>query len=38
MRSFCLGQYRTSGDEEPPWSNDPDKRFAFDPNDDEFVD
>ena len=27
-----------SGDGEPPWSNDPDERFAFDPNFDEFVD
>ena len=25
-----------SGDGEPPWSNDPDKRFAFDPHFDEF--
>ena len=25
-----------SGDGEPPWSNDPDVRFAFDPNFDEF--
>ena len=25
-----------SGDGEPPWSNDPDERFAFDPNFDEF--
>ena len=25
-----------SGDGEPPWSNDPDERFAFDPNIDEF--
>ena len=24
-----------SGDGEPPWSNDPDERFAFDPNFDE---
>ena len=23
-------------DGEPPWSNDPDERFAFDPNFDEF--
>ena len=27
-----------SGDVEPPWSNDPDERFAFDPNFDEFGD
>ena len=27
-----------SGDWEPPWSNDPDERFAFDPNFDEFGD
>ena len=27
-----------SGDGEPPWSNDPDERFAFDPNFDEFRD
>ena len=27
-----------SGDGEPPWSNDPDERFAFDPNFDEFGD
>ena len=25
-----------SGDGEPPWSNDPDERFAFDHNFDEF--
>ena len=25
-----------SGDGEPPWFNDPDDRFAFDPNFDEF--
>ena len=25
-----------SGGGEPPWSNDPDERFAFDPNFDEF--
>ena len=25
-----------SGDGEPPWSNEPDERFAFDPNFDEF--
>ena len=25
-----------SGDGKPPWSNDPDERFAFDPNFDEF--
>ena len=27
-----------SGDVEPPWSNDPNERFAFDPNFDEFGD
>ena len=27
-----------SSDGEPPWSNDPDKRYAFDPNFDEFGD
>ena len=27
-----------SGDGEPPWSNDPSERFAFDPNFDAFVD
>ena len=27
-----------SGDGEPPWSNDPNERFAFDPNSDEFGD
>ena len=27
-----------SGDGEPRWSNDPDERFAFDPNFDEFGD
>ena len=27
-----------SGDGEPPWSNDPDEKFAFDPNCDEFGD
>ena len=27
-----------SGDGEPPWSNDPDERFAFDPKFDEFGD
>ena len=27
-----------SGDGEPPWSNDPDERFAFDPHFDEFGD
>ena len=25
-----------SGDGAPPWSNDPDERYAFDPNFDEF--
>ena len=27
-----------SGDGEPPWSNDPNERYAFDPNFDEFGD
>ena len=27
-----------SGDGEPPWSNDPDERSAFDPNFDDFGD
>ena len=27
-----------SGDGEPPWSNDPDERYAFDPSFDEFGD
>ena len=27
-----------SGDGEPPWSSDPDEKFAFDPNFDEFGD
>ena len=27
-----------SGDGDPPWSNDPDERFAFDPNFDKFRD
>ena len=27
-----------SGDREPPWSNDPEERFPFDPNFDEFGD
>ena len=26
----------SSGDGKPPWSNDPENRFAFDPNSDEF--
>ena len=33
-----LDNTHQSGDGEPPWSNDPDERFAFDPNFDEFVD
>ena len=33
-----LGYTHTSGDGESPWSNDPDKRFAFNPNFDEFGD
>ena len=27
-----LDYTQPSGDGEPPWSNDPDERFAFDPN------
>ena len=33
-----LDYIHPSGDWEPPWSNDPDERFAFDPNFDEFGD
>ena len=33
-----LDYTHTSGDGEPPWSNDPDERFAFDPNFDVFGD
>ena len=33
-----LGYTHTSGDGESSWSNDPDKRFAFNPNFDEFGD
>ena len=33
-----LDYTHTSDDGEPPWSNDPDERFAFDPNFDEFGD
>ena len=33
-----LDYIHPSGDGEPPWSNDPDERFAFDPNFDEFGD
>ena len=33
-----LGYTHPSGDGEPPWSNDPNERFAFDPNFDEFGD
>ena len=33
-----LDYTHTSGDGEPPWSNDPDERFAFDPSFDEFGD
>ena len=36
--SSVLDYTHTSGDGEPPWSNDPDERFAFDPNFDEFRD
>ena len=35
----CVLDYtHPSGDGEPPWSNDPDERFAFDPNFEEFGD
>ena len=33
-----LDYTHASGDGEPPWSNDPDERSAFDPNFDEFRD
>ena len=33
-----LDYTHTSGDGEPPWSNDPDERSTFDPNFDEFSD
>ena len=33
-----LDDTHPSGDGEPPWSNDPDERYAFDPNFDEFGD
>ena len=36
--SSVLDYTHPSGDREPPWSNDPDERFAFDPNFDEFGD
>ena len=35
---FVLDFTHISGDGEPPWSNDPDERFTFDPNFDEFED
>ena len=35
---LVLDYTHPSGDGEPPWSNDPDERFAFDPNFDEFGD
>ena len=39
MGSFSFGLHPDpSGDGEPPWSNDPDERFAFDPDFDEFGD
>ena len=31
MGSFSLGYTHPSGDGEPPWSNDPDERFALIP-------
>ena len=33
-----LDYTQSSGDRKPPWPNDPDERFAFDPNFDEFGD
>ena len=33
-----LDHIHPSGNGEPPWSNDPDERFAFDPNFDKFSD
>ena len=36
--SSVLDYTHPSGDGEPPWSNDPDERFAFDPNFDEYGD
>ena len=33
-----VGILSPSGDGDPPWSDDPDERFAFDPNLDEFGD
>ena len=40
MNGILLSFYYThpSGDGEPPWSNDSNERFAFDPNFDEFGD
>ena len=38
MGSFCLDLHHPSGDGEPPWSNAPNGRFAFDPNFDEIGD
>ena len=38
MDPSVLDHIHPSGDGEPPWSNDPDERFAFDPNFDEFGD
>ena len=38
MGSFCPGLYTPICEWEPPWSNDPDERSAFDPNFDEFGD
>ena len=36
--SSVLDYTHPSGDGEPPWSNDPDERYAFDPNFDELGD
>ena len=38
MGSSFLDYTLPSGDGEPPWSNDPNERSAFDPNFDEFGD
>ena len=36
LLSWTIPPPPPSGDVEPPWSNDPDERSAFDPNFDEF--
>ena len=38
LDSSVLDYTHPSGDGEPPWSNDPDERFAFDPSFDDFGD